>query len=141
MKNPVHNPAVRVFVAGAALSLAATTSACSGKDAEPIRTNNPPGPEPLPDTPPAPDKTLPSWDEVESGHPAGATNPPVPLLAVTKDGQHCYKEWYDGRAMPAGEIRAGGRVIDGPGDTKGTEIACDPERVKQVLDTKGEQAE
>ncbi|MCB9763390.1 MAG: hypothetical protein H6739_26725 [Alphaproteobacteria bacterium] len=89
---------------------------------------NPPRPVTLDPPPP----TTPTWDEVESGHPEGATNPPIPVLAVTPDGR-CFKEFFDPRRVPP-EAREndGARRIADASETNGTEIYC-PERADAVL--------
>jgi hypothetical protein len=95
-------------------------------------SSNPPGTsvaEPADDGAQAP----PRWDQVVSGHPDGATRPPLAILAVTQDGARCYKQWRTGMMTSDPEILAvGGRVIK-PGEIpKGTEIACPPQAA-QVL--------
>lgn len=95
----------------------------------PMRTSNPP-PPPLPDAPPA-------WDDVPSPHPPGATNPPMPVLAVNSDGTSCYKEWYDPRAVPREALQNGGRIIADGEEVRGTEIACPADRVQKILDAAG----
>ncbi len=131
-------PIIAVLAAGSALTL----SACKGK-VEP--TTNPPPPiiepagnppppilEPT-ENPPAPEQaTLPAWDDVSSSHPEGATNPPIPFLYVTPEGD-CYKDFVS-------PFRAGGP--DGIGDRVredcatepcGTQVAC-PDRAQPLLD-------
>jgi hypothetical protein len=39
---------------------------------------------------------LPTWDDVASHHPAGATNPPSPRLIRAIDTGACYKQWVGG---------------------------------------------
>lgn len=94
------------------------------------------GPPPLPGNPPLQTpvttgnppiepsvSSLPTWDSVASGHPEGATNPPMPVLAVTPDGR-CFKEWRDPRMMTP-ELRAdGGRILTSAAETTGTEVQC-----------------
>src|SRR5690606_19222818 len=64
----------------------------------PPPTANPPPQVPITDpplppmNPPRQPPPLPSWEEVSSGHPAGATNPPMPVLIVTPD-RRCFKDW------------------------------------------------
>ena len=130
-----NSPAfIRVLAAGAALSLAG----CDPVREEPTR--NPPAPEveppplqPVPDVPlignpPAPQSGLPSWDAVGSNHPEGATNPPSPVLVVTKDGAHCYKQWRGGMLPPEPDVEEfGGKVIDNADPAAGTEIVCPPQ--------------
>lgn len=137
-------PVVRVLAAGAALTLGGLGCA---KDEPP--TGNPPPPPPAtagsapatrPDEatagPPGGDgnagdaagamDTLPAWESVTSSHPQGATNPPMPVLAVTEDGR-CFKEWRPGMLPPDPTVMAvGGRVITGPDQTRGTETRCPP---------------
>jgi hypothetical protein len=119
---------VVVLSSGAALS-------CSPLDPTPTPPlpGNPPIPEatpsPVPPTNPpvATPAPLPTWDQVESGHPKGATNPPIPELIVTPD-RHCYKNWRPSMIMPSGP--SGNRVQTCPTETPnpcGTEIQCPPE--------------
>ncbi len=138
MAPPLRPPVVRVVAAGAALSLAAT-----GCKKEPEVTGNPPPPtlpeEPSPvpqeerptSNPPAPSSDLPTWESVASNHPKGATNPPMPVLAVTEDGAHCYKEWRGGMIPPDPEVLAvGGRVLTEGQASDGTEVQCPPHAEK-----------
>lgn len=156
---PTSAPVVRILAAGAALTL--SSSGCgkthtatsnppppeentSPEDVEAMATGNPPPPEQAtpPEAAPNPEtdqaassgetNPLPEWDAVESGHPEGATNPPMPVLAVTTDGR-CFKEWRGGMLPPDPEVLAtGGRVIASPSDTEGTEVQCPP-KAKEVL--------
>ncbi len=88
--------------------------------------------------PPPPDLDkgpLPTWDQVESGHPEGATNPPRPVLAVMADGPRCWKEWVGGMVPPTEEIlQFGGRIIDDASAASGTEIACPRRQAQSILD-------
>ena len=149
---------VAVLSGGLSLSLAA----CAGKEA-PLEAGNPPVPEqesdgapqksstsgagphsgrtpadherPTANPPPPVEAKLPVWDEVESGHPEGATNPPRPVLVVLEDRSRCWKEWMGGMVPPSEEIRAiGGKVITDPSQTTGTEIRCDLRRVQNIMD-------
>ncbi|MEQ9321547.1 MAG: hypothetical protein RIF41_20445, partial [Polyangiaceae bacterium] len=61
----------------------------------PVIARNPPAPTPPPDPP----SDLPSWDDVGSGHPEGATNPPSAVLQLHPDGR-CFKSWEGGFAGP-----------------------------------------
>ena len=147
---PRTPPVVRVLAAGAALTLAGM--GCAKE--EPPTGNPPPPPPPTgmtpPPTQPAPPAAgppggdgntgdgaaqagaLPSWESVGSNHPKGATNPPMPVLAVTEDGR-CFKEWRGGMLPPDPEVMAvGGRVISGPDQTQGTETQCPP-HAQEVL--------
>ena len=77
-----------------------------------------------PSAPPA--VSLPSWDDVPSTHPPGATNPPAPQLLVTPEGR-CWKRWVS-PMLPA-EARRVQLVPGCPGadpmfEDCGTEIAC-----------------
>lgn len=139
------------LLAGVALG----ASGCSGKD---IVTENPPPPPPEPElseNPPPPDipeapgppgspevgptdggeqAALPEWDAVASGHPEGATNPPMPVLYVSEDGSRCWKGWSDPRAMDREVMLNGGKVISDPADADGaTEVAC-PDKASAVLE-------
>ncbi len=97
-----------------------------------------PAPEPVPEVignPPAPTPTLntaglPTWDQVPSSHPKGATNPPIPELIVTPDGQ-CYKKWAS-PMMPA-SFPHGDRVQVCAPDECGTRIQC-PEKAEDLLE-------
>lgn len=129
--SPPPSPVVRVLLAGAALSVGLAGSACTK---EPVVTHNPPPPpepDPLPTTnPPAP---LPTWDEVESGHPEGATNPPRPVLEVSEDGAACYKAWFDPR-MNLPEVREKGGIVLDPGQAPtGVPVQCPADQVATVL--------
>jgi hypothetical protein len=105
--------------------------------------SNPPRPA-APTQNPAPAQTeeadpkrLPVWDEVESGHPKGATNPPRPVLEILADGARCWKAWEGGMRRPDPELMAiGGRILDDASQTQGTEIECPRRRVQSVLDRK-----
>ncbi len=105
---------------------------------EPIVVENPPMPDlPVEEptvNPPDPDAELPTWDEVKSGHPEGATNPPMPELIVTPDGD-CYKHFRPGMIAPQpGEV-VGDRIQEcGEGVDCGTPVQCPEERKKAVLD-------
>ncbi len=92
----------------------------------PIRTSNPPPPQ-LPEAP------LPAWEDVPSGHPEGATNPPNPLLAVTAGGPECFKEWYDPRAVPEQARAMGGYVLAEGATSEGTAVQCPQDRVDALL--------
>ena len=83
---------------------------------------------------------LPTWDEVKSGHPEGATNPPTPELVVTPEGD-CYKNWRSGMAAPTREEPRGltiyasvgnDRIQDCEGVDCGTLIQCPQERKKDL---------
>lgn len=97
----------------------------------PLPTANPPPP------PQDPPKRLPVWDEVESGHPEGATNPPRPVLVVLEDQSRCWKEWQGGMVRPDEEVmKIGGKIIADPAQTTGTEIECPIRRVQSMMDRK-----
>lgn len=127
--SPPLMPVVRVLAAGAALSVAA--SACSGKD---TRTENPPRPEPPPGNPPPPeaDSNLPEWDDIESDHPKGATNPPIPVLVTTEDGRRCWKHWRSSMLADRDLIELGGWVVTSPEEAQGVEIQC-PAKERDAL--------
>ena len=93
----------------------------------------PPQPERIINPPPV---EIPTWDEVTSGHPEGATNPPTPLLVINENGTSCYKIWL-GQALSEDDlaaIRAGGRIL-AAGETPedGTFIECPQEMVDALL--------
>lgn len=94
-------------------------------------TENPPPPPPEP----TPNAGLPRWEEVESGHPKGATNPPRPVLVVMADGPRCWKEWVGGMMPPdPAVVETGGRVITEESQTQGTEVLCPMRQAQSVLD-------
>jgi hypothetical protein len=72
---------------------------------------------------------LPSFAEVKSPHPEGATNPPSPVLLVTPDGR-CFVTW-EGGMMPPGPDR----VVKSAKDMGATHINCPVERAQKVWDT------
>lgn len=137
--SPPKRRVVAILCAGAALTVSA--AACE----TPVKTSNPPPPPPTgnppppPPTgnppPPEPEPALPAWEDVASGHPEGATNPPIPVLAVLEDGSRCWKEWHPAmRAPDPAVLKAGGRVLADAADAKGTEITCPRRRAQAVLD-------
>jgi len=123
---------VITLATGAALSL----GACGGSASPPEITHNPPPPpvQDPPRNPPSPKPptqpvALPTWDQVPSGHPEGATNPPSPKLIVTPDGD-CYKFWQP--AMDS-QMVVPVRACD---DDCGTPIQCPPQAAKLLEDYK-----
>ena len=104
--------------------------------------SNPPRPsflEPSAPTEAPTAQRLPLWDEVESGHPEGATNPPRPVLELLADGSRCWKAWEGGMRPPDAEVRAvGGRILTSASETSSVEIECPRRRVQAVLDRKAE---
>lgn len=132
-----RKPVVRVLLAGAALTVG--VAACT-KDPGP--THNPPPlpPEPVTTTnPPVPEvpvpvaTALPTWDEVQSGHPEGATNPPMPVLEVNEAGDACAKAWFDPRAVPPEARQKGGVVLAAGEAPTGTPVQCPADQVAEVL--------
>jgi len=90
---------------------------------------NPPPPEPIEpiepvDIPRNPPTPLPAWDDVKSGHPEGATNPPRPVLIVTPEGA-CFKQWVSPMMRPTPGQPFGDRVEDCTADC-GTAVQCPP---------------
>ena len=76
---------------------------------------------------------LPSWDEVKSGHPEGATNPPSPFLVVTPEGR-CFKEWRGMMAPPQPGVPFGDRVQEcGEEDDCGAEVQCPQPKTSELL--------
>lgn len=124
-------PFVRVL--GVALAL----GGCQKPPPPPeIPTGNPPAPDPVPQPTPVDPSGLPAWDDVKSGHPEGATNPPYPVLLVTKEPPACYKEWHAGMLPPEPGIReAGGRVVDGPAQIPqgATQVQCPEGQPAELL--------
>lgn len=110
------NKRMIVSVVGLGLSL----SGCSAGKADP---------EEMSHNPPAP---LPTWDEVKSSHPEGATNPPSPVLLVSPDGLSCYKQWVGGMVPVTPET--GDRVGTCAPEGCGTPIECPQPRAQELLD-------
>lgn len=135
----MNRPFIRVL--GVALAVGAchrATDLPSNPPPPPI--GNPPPPDaelPIAElptqNPPAP-PDLPTWDAVLSGHPEGATNPPRPLLVVSKTPPACFKDWLPAMRPPDEEVMAlHGRVVETPADAGGaTQIQC-PEGQPQTL--------
>ncbi len=97
-------------------------------------SRNPPPPR-VP--PPIPGEApLPTWDEVPSTHPKGATNPPRPVLVVLQDGTRCWKEWVS-PMLPPGPLEPalGGKIVAEAPDHL-VEIQCPVERVQAILRAK-----
>lgn len=94
-------------------------------EGEQIQTANPP--------PPTLPAVLPAWEDAVSGHPEGATNPPVPVLAINPDGSECFKEWYDPRTVPEQARAIGGRILAEGESSEGTQVQCPRERVDTLL--------
>ncbi len=131
-----------VVVMGLGMGLAG----CGNKSAPdaPIGPGNPPAPEPseqaavIPEVeephgnpPPPPSSGFPEWDAVASGHPPGATNPPMAVLVMTPE-RACYKTWASPMS-PRGMLR-GDRVEDPLVTTDGTRVECPEPRAAQVFD-------
>lgn len=112
----MSRPFVRVL--GVALSVAG----CH-REVPPI-SQNPPAPvdaPPIAELPadpvaaPPTDANLPTWESIRSGHPEGATNPPYPLLVVSKSPPLCFKGWLPGMIKPDDEVmEISGRVVATP---------------------------
>lgn len=77
---------------------------------------------------------LPQWDEVPSGHPPGATNPPLPVLEVTQDGTRCFKAWQSPMMRNPDLWAIGGRVLASADAAQGTEVACEVDKAAALLD-------
>ncbi|MGC6514277.1 MAG: hypothetical protein ACON4N_07280 [Myxococcota bacterium] len=136
-----RTPIIRVLGAGAALTLGLTTAAAPMASASGPPDDDDGPPSPVHHNPPAPpptaDTTLPTWDEVTSSHPKGATNPPRPVFEVTADGARCFKHWAPGMRAPDRQERAyGGRVLKDASEAKGVEVQCDADRARKVLEAK-----
>ena len=143
------------LLAGAALSVGGAACTAGGPGGPVVTSNPPPPPEPdevqevgtpesaeemIATNPPPPElegegptSALPTWDAVESGHPEGATNPPMPVLIVQADGERCWKDWSDPRRMDREVMTKGGKVVDDASGAEGaTEITC-PDNASEVL--------
>lgn len=107
------NAVVSLHMAGLALCVG-----CAARDPAP------PVPVPIEPPPTTNPPALPSWDDIASPHPPGATNPPRPALLVGPDGR-CYKTWDSPMARgPRGDRRGTCDEAGGPC----VEIVCDPVR-------------
>lgn len=132
----------RAFVLTVSTALLAT-AACEKNEPDMQPTRNPPAPNPDPVPEPAPDPVatgseggngqqvagLPKWDDVPSGHPEGATNPPSPYLIVSPNGD-CYKKW-EGGMIPGGPDRVETDCSDGK---CGTQIQCPDGEAEKLLE-------
>lgn len=134
------------------LGVALAVSGCEKGPSGPV-TANPPPPEPVVVNPPPPEvvaevgneappassgaEALPTWDSVESGHPQGATNPPYPVLVVTRDTQACYKAWRGGMVPPEPGVReVGGSVIENAAalPSRATQVQCPEGQPAKLLE-------
>lgn len=72
------------------------------------------------------------------GAPPGATNPPFPVLVVTRDTGACYKEWFGGMIPPPPRQRAaGGLVLETTAEVaeyNGTQVQCPPGQPAALLE-------
>ena len=134
----MRKPIVVTVAAGTALTVA--LAGCGAKEMPEnppdAPTANPPAPELAPEPeplgnppPPEPDADLgavipPSWDDVKSGHPEGATNPPIPVLIVTPD-RDCYKGWRSPMVPPTPQNQDRVQACPTPEDC-GTQVQCPP---------------
>jgi hypothetical protein len=82
---------------------------------------------------PTPNAALPTWEEALSSHPEGATNPPIPVLAIHPEGTECFKEWYDPRVVPEQARATGARIMTEGESSEGTQVQCPQERVDALL--------
>ena len=129
----MKRPLVIIAAGGAWLA-----SGCGPKENPPIPGNPPPPEEPIPTNPPPltgatlppQDPNLPTWDAVPSGHPEGATNPPIPVLIVRPDGT-CYKRWQSPMAVKMGPGSFDPHVedCDAASGACGTQIQCTEDAV------------
>ena len=87
-----------------------------------------------PTNPPMPSR-LPTWDAVESGHPKGATNPPMPTLYVARDTGACFKDWLPGMIRPDLDIlEVGGRVYAHESEiADATKIVCPDDQPAKLV--------
>jgi hypothetical protein len=110
-------PSPFVRVVGVALALTACHKTEPNGPVYPDH-HNPPPPEPEP--------SLPTWDEVASGHPEGATNPPRPVLVVSQNPEACFKRWEGSMRPPSREVMViDGEVVATPADAaNATQVVC-----------------
>jgi hypothetical protein len=147
----MRSPFVLTFAATAALGAAcskeppATTTGVAGS-VEPATTKPDPSPSASlatgsirfrpPLNPPIPrplEAKLPSWDDVLSGHPPNATNPPSPVLVVDPGGA-CFKKWAGGMIQaPPDHVEACAGAAD-VADRCGVAIECPQPRAQALLD-------
>ena len=72
------------------------TPPAGSQQVPPDEYGNPPGPDPEPTASAAEDGNgLPKWGDIKSSHPEGATNPPSPILTLTRTGA-CLKSFEGG---------------------------------------------
>lgn len=119
---------VGLFLSACAPKAPAEPEAASAPAAE-VPPVAPPSPT-LPGNPPRP---LPTWDEVPSPHPPGATNPPSPVLLRTPEGR-CYEQWVSPflpREYHVDRVTACPSPDEVVGDC-GTEIVCPPDAVART---------
>lgn len=95
---------------------------------EPAAPEAPRNPEPP--APPQPSGALLAWEDVPSPHPAGATNPPRPVLVVTPE-RRCFKRWVS-PFLPPEQARERVEACDPAQVDCGTEITCPP-RAEDLL--------
>ncbi len=146
MTSKKWRPAIVTVTASTVLALAG----CSKSPQPETQTHNPPMPVPTnestdPPAPPSNPPALQSWDDVASGHPANATNPPSPLLQLITDGR-CYKQWYGGmmrlpedtKSMDLGGKSYNVRILTDVDNSFGrtTAIQCPPDAAKVMADNK-----
>ena len=141
----MSHPIVRIL--GVALSVSACHHDAApppSKPPEPVYENPPPPVDPVAEVPvtptpvdPAPvDAALPTWESIRSGHPEGATNPPSPLLVVSKDPPLCFKDWLPGMIKPDPEVMdLNGRVVATPASVgRAVPVQCPPGQPAALLD-------
>ena len=105
-----------------------------------VTTNPPPVPTSQPDEGEASSETttttssLPSWDDVTSGHPEGATNPPHPVLALRPeaDGYTCHKAWIPGMLPPSSTAFPDGDGVYDCGEACGTQVVCPEPKASEI---------
>lgn len=89
----------------------------------------------LPTIPRNPPPPLPTWDEVISPHPEGATNPPSPVLIVRREDRSCHKGWWGGMVPPPPAVlQARGRVAETAAEVGfATRVVCPPGEPDRLL--------
>lgn len=82
-----------------------------------------------------PARPLPTWEEVGDGQGEGKTNPPSPVLVVSREPLGCYKGWRAADQPPPPAVRAaGGEVVATPAEVgRATPIQCPPGQPQALL--------
>ena len=91
-----------------------------------IRTSNPPPPK----LPPPKEERLPAWDEIEAPE---HMPKPTSGLALSSDGQLCFKEFFGERTVHPHVRRYGGRILMPDEQAQGPQIQCPAEKRSALI--------